>query len=108
MTAGVFRLVPPWANYIAVNLVAGVVTPLRAPRGAWTKRLVPAWRRFALPAIPLAIAVLAAMAWLDAPTMRAVATLSPRIIDIFNEITDFGRAGWPLIPLCILLWATLS
>jgi undecaprenyl-diphosphatase len=106
MTAGVFRAVPPWANYIVVNLVAGIVAPLRAPRGAWTTRLVPAWRRFALPALLLAIAVLAAMAWLDAPTMRAVATLPPRLVDIFYELTDFGQAGWPLIPLCILLLAT--
>ncbi len=106
MTARVSRVVPPWAHYIVDNLVAGVVTPLRSPRGLWAKRLVPAWRRYAVPAGIVAVVIAASMIWLDAPAMRAVATIPHSITEIFNEITDFGRAGWPLVPICILFFAT--
>src|SRR5882672_3163711 len=106
MTARVSRVVPPWAHYIVDNLVAGVVTPLRSPRGLWTKRLVPAWRRYPVAAGVVAVAVAVSMIWLDAPAMRAVAALPHRLTEAFNEITDFGRAGWPLVPICIVFFAT--
>jgi undecaprenyl-diphosphatase len=104
-TGGVFRSVPVWANYIVANIVAGFVTPLRAPRGR-AGLLVPAWRRYAGPAGLVAVLVAASMIWLDAPVMRAVATLPYGIIETFNQITDFGRGAWPLTPLGILLLAT--
>ena len=94
------------ANYIVAQLIAGVVTPLRSPRGAWTPRLVPAWRRLAPLGVLVAAAVVAAMEWIDAPTMRAVAKLPGRFIEIFNELTDFGQGAWPLVPLFVLLMAS--
>jgi membrane-associated phospholipid phosphatase len=94
---------PPWAGDLIANIVAGVVTPLRRPRGAWTSRLVPAWRRYAPLALPVAALVVASMAWLDAPVMRAVAGFPSRTVEIVNELTDFGRGAWPLTPLGILL-----
>jgi undecaprenyl-diphosphatase len=93
----------PWANYIVANLVAGVVAPLRSRRGR-ADRLVPAWRRFAPFAVPLATLIAAAMAWLDAPAMRAVAALPTGFVAFVNEVTDFGRGVWPLTPLGILLF----
>jgi undecaprenyl-diphosphatase len=96
----------PGLSYIVPLVVAGLVTPLRAPRGAWTRRLVPAWRRFAPLALPLAAMVAATMAWIDVPTMRAVARLPGDFVDAVNEITDFGRGAWPLTPLAVLLLAS--
>jgi undecaprenyl-diphosphatase len=78
---------------------------LRRPRRAAARRLVPAWRRFAPYAIPLAAAVAAAMAWLDMPTMRAALELPRGFLDLVNWASDFGRGVWPLTPLAILLLA---
>jgi membrane-associated phospholipid phosphatase len=104
-SGGAFRSVPPWANYIVANLVAGVVAPWRSPRGR-AGSLVPAWRRYAVPAVVVAALVVATMLWVDAPVMRAVARLPVGLTETFNEITDFGRGAWPLTPLGILLLAT--
>jgi membrane-associated phospholipid phosphatase len=108
MTAGggSSRPASPRASYVVAHLVAGVVTPLRSPRGAWARRLVPAWRRFAPLALLTAAAMAATMAWLDAPVMRAVNSLPRGLVDVFNEITDFGRGAWPLTPLGVLLLAS--
>jgi len=100
------RATPAGAGYIVANLVAGLVTPLRAPRGAWTRRLVPAWRRLAPYAPPVAAAIAAAMVLVDAPMVRAVDRLPSGVIDAFSELTDFGRGAWPLTPLFVLLLAT--
>jgi undecaprenyl-diphosphatase len=96
----------PGPGYIVPLLIAGFVTPLRAPRGAWTARLVPAWRRFAPMALPLVAVMAAIMIWVDVPTMRAMTRLPPTFVDVVNEITDFGRGAWPLTPLAVLLLAT--
>jgi len=108
MTAhgGTSRAMPARAGYIVANLVDGVVAPFRAPRGAWARRLVPAWRRFA-PYVPLvAAAIAAAMVYVDAPMVRAVDRLPRGVIAAFDEVTDFGRGVWPLTPLFVLLIAT--
>jgi len=100
------RAAPAGAGYIVANLVAGLVTPFRARRGAWTGRLVPAWRRFA-PWAPLVLAAIAAaMVLVDAPMMRAAERLPRGFIDAMNELTDFGRGVWPLTPLFVLLLTT--
>jgi len=108
MTAhgGTSRAMPARAGYIVANLVAGLVTPFRPPRGAWTRQLVPAWRRFA-PYMPLVVAAIAAaMVFVDAPMVRAVGRLPRGLIAAFDELTDFGRGVWPLTPLFVLLIAT--
>jgi undecaprenyl-diphosphatase len=105
-TGGVSRALPPWAGDLVANVVAGVITPLRRPRGAWTGRLVPAWRRYAPLALPVVALVAASMAWVDTPVMRAVAGIPPRTVEIVNALTDFGRGAWPLTPLGILLLAS--
>jgi membrane-associated phospholipid phosphatase len=102
-TSGASRATPAWGGYMVANLVAGLVTPLRPPRGAWTARLVPAWRRYAPYLPPIAAFVAAAMAWLDVPIMDAAGELPRGFLDFVNEITDFGRGAWPLTPLGILL-----
>jgi undecaprenyl-diphosphatase len=106
VTSGTSRPMPAWGGYAVANLVAGLVTPLRRPRGAWTVRLVPAWRRYAPYLPPLAAFVVAAMVWLDTPIMRAASELPRGFLDFVNEITDFGRGAWPLTPLGVLLIAS--
>jgi membrane-associated phospholipid phosphatase len=92
-------------NYIVANTVAGIVTPLRSRRGR-ADLLRPAWRRFAVVFVPVAIVIAAATAWVDAPVMREVARIPPRVVEVFNEITDYGRGAWPLTPLALLLLAS--
>jgi undecaprenyl-diphosphatase len=90
---------------MVANLKAGLVTPLRQPRGAWVSRLVPAWRRYAPYLPPLAAFLVGAMLWLDVPIMHGADLLSPGFREVVNELTDFGRGVWPLTPLVILLLA---
>jgi membrane-associated phospholipid phosphatase len=95
----------PTRNYILANWIAGIVTPLRAPRGR-AHQLIPAWRRYALWSLLIAAIIAALMIWVDAAAMRAVAMLPARVNTVFNEITDFGRGAWPLVPLGTLLVVT--
>jgi membrane-associated phospholipid phosphatase len=95
----------PARNYILANLITGIATLLRAPR-ARARQLVPAWRRLASWAVSVAVVILALMMSVDAPAMRAVAMLPVQVNIVFNEITDFGRGAWPLVPLATLLLAT--
>jgi undecaprenyl-diphosphatase len=104
-TSGTSRAPTARGGYLVANVTAALTTPLRRPRGAWTARLVPAWRRYAPYLPPLAAFVVAAMVWLDAPVMRAAAQLPRGFLDFVNEISDFGRGAWPLTPLGILLIA---
>jgi undecaprenyl-diphosphatase len=97
---------PPWGSYILANIAAGIATPFRAPRGAWTRRLVPAWRRYAPYALPIVAVIAGCMAFVDAPMMRAAEALPRGVLDAFNELTDYGRGAWPLIPLFGLLLTT--
>lgn len=97
---------PPPGGYLVANLVAGLRGPFRAPRGAWTRRLIPAWRRYAPYALPIAAVIVGTMVFVDAPLMRAADALPRGVIDTFNELTDYGRGAWPLIPLFVLLLAT--
>jgi membrane-associated phospholipid phosphatase len=104
-TSGASRAPTASWRYLVANLVAGLTTPLRRPRGAWTARLVPAWRRYAPYLPPIAAFIAAAMLWLDTPIMRAADGLPPGFRVFVNELTDFGRGAWPLTPLVIALIA---
>ena len=42
------------------------------------------------------------MLLLDARGVTFAGTLPLWLVDTFNEITDFGRSGWFLIPLAVL------
>ena len=106
VTSGASRAPPTRGGYVVANWVRGLARPLRAPRGAWTGRLVPAWRRFAPYLPPLAAFVVAAMIWLDTPIMRAAAELPRGFLDFVNQLTDFGRGAWPLTPLGLFLIAS--
>jgi membrane-associated phospholipid phosphatase len=87
---------------IAGTLAAWLARLVR-PRRFKTCRLLPAWRRLALGALSGALLVGLAMALLDARGAAFAATLPLWLVDTFNEITDFGKSNWFLIPTGILI-----
>ncbi len=86
------------------NLAAALATvTARAkihPRQAWVEP-----RQLAIKAAIYLGVFLLCMILIDAPVMRAVDHLPPWLIWPFDEITDFGKSGWILLPLGILFIA---
>ena len=93
---------PRWpAVYVVANLGRWVAGAFRPPRSG--RVTAPGWRAY-LGAFALgAVATAATMVWIDAATIAAVARLPTWVITAFNELTDFGRSGWFLIPLAVLI-----
>ena len=84
------------------NLGAWLSLIGRPPRFK-ASRLLPPTLRLALGTVAGVTLVAAAMLLLD---MRGVAfgrALPPWVVGTFNEITDFGRSGWFLVPLAVLI-----
>jgi membrane-associated phospholipid phosphatase len=87
---------------IAGNLAAWlalVVRPVRFKRS----RLLPPRRRLAFGALAGVLLVAAAMLWLDAPGVAFAKSLPLRVVATFNELTDFGKSNWFLIPIGSLI-----
>lgn len=82
---------------IAATLVAWLALFVR-PRRFTACRLLPARRRLALGALAGVLLVGLAMALLDARGVAFAVTLPLWLVDTFNEITDFGKSNWFLIP----------
>jgi undecaprenyl-diphosphatase len=87
---------------IAGNL-AGWLGLIVLSRRRGNRRLLPPWGRLALGALAGALLVGGAMLLLDARGVAFAATLPLRVVDTFNEITDFGKSQWFLIPIGILI-----
>jgi undecaprenyl-diphosphatase len=66
---------------------------------------VPSWQRYLGYLALAALAIVAAMAWVDAPSTALVARLPFWFVEFFDVITDFGRSGWFLIPLGLIVIA---
>jgi membrane-associated phospholipid phosphatase len=83
----------------------------RAPRrpDGW-RIILPAPVPLALGAAAALLAVGAAMVFLDAEAIRQTRRLPGIVVDIFNQITDFGTSGWFLWPtgLMVLLIAAVA
>jgi undecaprenyl-diphosphatase len=86
----------------AANLVAWLSLVGR-PRRFKASRLLPPARRLALGAIAGVVLVGVAMALIDARGVAFARALPPWLVDTFNEITDYGRSGWFLLPLAGLI-----
>jgi membrane-associated phospholipid phosphatase len=80
----------------------------RAPRAGVAR---PAWRtppRLALGCL-LALAIIAGtMALLDARIIIAVGSLPGWLVDLFNELTDYGTSDWFLVPIGLVLLTTAA
>ena len=83
---------------IAVNLVTWLAL-LARPRRFRESRLLPPRIRLALGALAGTLLVGIAMLALDAPGVAFAKSLPLWVVETFNEITDFGKSGWFLIPI---------
>jgi membrane-associated phospholipid phosphatase len=83
---------------IGANLGAWLAL-LARPRRFKASRLLPPARRLAAGAFVGVALVAVAMLFLDARGMSFARSLPPWLVDTFNEITDYGKSGWFLMPL---------
>jgi undecaprenyl-diphosphatase len=90
------------AARIAENIRGGLVILVRCPRPA-PARLVPAWRRFAGHGLIVASAVALSMAFVDQHVHELATGLPQWLVDLFYDITDFGRSAWILAPVGTLI-----
>jgi undecaprenyl-diphosphatase len=90
----------------AANLAATLTTLRRKPRAPDGRR--PAWLspgRLIAGGLVAIVAVALAMAFLDGWAMSATRALPTWFVITFDEITDFGKSGWFLAPVGVLLIA---
>jgi membrane-associated phospholipid phosphatase len=87
---------------VAANLGAWLALIVR-PRRFKASRLLPPTRRLAIGGIAGVVLVGIAMVFLDARGVTFARGLAPWLVDTFNEITDYGRSGWFLVPLAGLV-----
>jgi len=94
---------------IVGNLCAWCALLVRARRFSQS-RLLPPLVRFAIGAVAGLVLVALAMFFIDARGFGFAGTLPLWVVDTFNEITDFGKSNWFLIPVggLIVLAAILA
>jgi len=94
----------PWLGRFATTLASGVTVLLRPPRAPVSAvASVAALRRFAGIVMLAVIAIAATMIFVDAAAIQWQRRLQPSIVQVFEEITDYGRSGWLLIPIGVLM-----
>ncbi len=92
---------------VAANLKAWLSLIAR-PRRFRESRLLPPRRRLAIGGIAGIALVAFCMIVLDARVVTYAGALPLWVVDTFNEITDYGRSGWTLIPLgCLIVLAAI-
>ena len=87
---------------IAGRLAAWLALIVR-PRRFKESRLLPPYLRLVLGALASLALVVFAMLVLDAPGVAFAKSLPLWVVEAFNEITDFGKSGWFLIPIAGLI-----
>ncbi len=86
-------------GYVIANATEGLARVVRPPRPSLGRRAFrAAWRRLLVPGAMSVVVVALSMLFLDQAAYDAVARLPVGVIDTFNEITDFGRSSWLLVP----------
>ena len=92
-----------WRQF-AANLSATFATLIRKPRAIDGRR--PSWpspARLGVGVLITIFAVAAAMMFLDSRLTHLARTLPQWLVATFDEITDFGKSGWFLMPAGFLL-----
>lgn len=91
----------PWLRRTRFNIARWGALLVRSPRGRaklpWRRPRVAAWTAAAT------LALLALMVFVDGHTVALSGRLSPWLRTALDEITDFGKSGWFLIPLGLTL-----
>jgi undecaprenyl-diphosphatase len=90
------------ATEVLDNIRGSLAVLVRPPR-RMPPNFAPAWRRMRIHAAIAICAVVLAMLFLDAPAHDVAAGLPLWLVDVAYEITDFGRSGWILFPVGILI-----
>jgi undecaprenyl-diphosphatase len=93
-----------WPRQVVTNIAQGLSLFFRAPRA----RTRPRWRAYSRLAVGVLLAIIAlacVMVFLDGLMDTSIKGVPHWLLVIFAEVTDFGRSGWFLIPLAILLLA---
>ena len=85
------------ASAILNNIKNAFAIIVRRPRPV-PAGFVPTWHRLWIQSVAAVAAVGLSMAFLDAPLSNFAAGLSTWLVDLFFEITDFGRSVWILAP----------
>ena len=91
-----------WPRWTYTNIARGVAMVVRPPR-AKTKPVWRAYARLGIGALVMAAVIVAAMIFIDVPAIEGARRLPQWLVTTFNEITDFGRSGWFLIPIGFVL-----
>jgi membrane-associated phospholipid phosphatase len=104
MTGAAAKRAPSWPRWVRANVAGALAMLLRTPRSA----VRPPWfSAVRLGAVTLATAAVVGllMVFVDASAIAAARRLPVWVFAVFDEITDFGRSGWFLIPLGVILLA---
>jgi membrane-associated phospholipid phosphatase len=94
----------PVVRGAAANIAAWLALTVR-PRRFKASRLLPPARRLAFGALIGVVLVAVAMLLLDARSVAFARAMPPWLVELFNEITDYGKAGWFLVPIAGLIVA---
>jgi undecaprenyl-diphosphatase len=73
------------------------------PRRVRASRLRAQAGRIVIGALIVSALIVLTMLFIDGPAHAGTKHLPRLVIDTFNELTDFGRAGWFLIPLAVVI-----
>ena len=103
-TAGVDQLPASILRRTAANLIAWLALIVR-PREFPAARTLPPTQRLLAGVLLAALAVGLAMILLDARGLALARTLPVWVVDVFQEITDFGQSKWFLVPIAIVILA---
>jgi membrane-associated phospholipid phosphatase len=100
----------PWSRWFIGNCVTWLGLLGRAPRSPSGRgaRSVQGAVVLVLGMLLVLAIVVAAMLVLDRATAVAAQSLPVWLVDTFNELTDFGRAGWLLVPIAFILLAVAA
>jgi len=103
-TAGVDQLPASILRRTAANLIAWLALIVRPRKFPAASTLPPTQRLLA--GLLLAVLVVGlAMILLDARGLALARTLPVWVVDVFQEITDFGQSKWFLVPIAIVILA---
>ena len=89
---------PSWFRWVRTNAAIGLARLVRPARGSAT----PIWRAYARVAVGAVVAIAALiliMVFIDVAAIKAARQAPAWLVAPFEFVTDFGLAGWFLIPL---------
>ncbi len=90
---------------IAANVAAGLALLVRTPPPGVPARRWPSIGTLAGVGVLIGAAVVASMAWVDGRAIAGAGQLPSWIVRTFDELTDFGKSGWLLWPIGLMLVA---